>query len=599
MNSRPGRKISRRQLVFWIFLIITIHLATFRLTTLIISDQDSRSISWLVRLQASGKVPAGNDAGNEVLRRGSSAVPELARLLETPDSKGGSLYAKLYLRFPDFLADALPPGATASAIRGCAAFDLLFFGTNAAPALPALLACTQSTDPAEQNAAVEAIRSIGPQASSAIPRLRELLGSRDERLRMNAATALAALGAPPAELTSVLLKGLASTNIIILEESIQGLVHDERNGASILIQQLKDTNGWNAAMTVQALFSASDRMKTETLPGIMAAIHPNPQTASMAMNLLASTPPDPARNDNRAAILIHELATAPASSIGPELIFAVAKLGTNAHATIPLILPLIGNSRCRGAAEYALQQIGPGTADELPALLIGLKSADRLIRIYAIEMLNKATFDTHSAVPTLLVALNDPDSQVRRGAAEALYKACRDPDIVIPPMLRLLGDGDADVRMRAVRVISWFGPKSAAAQPQLIKALNDPASNTRRAAAWAIGALGPAAGNALPVIEGMLSHPNAERRVMAVNALCKLGPLAKDQIAKIVPLTKDSDTEVRLDAAWALWRIDQRAEIARPIVAAVLGSQACRDYWEDARRLLAEMDQAKSTANGE
>lgn len=133
------------------------------------------------------------------------------------------------------------------------------------------------------------------------------------------------------------------------------------------------------------------------------------------------------------------------------------------------------------AAGWALRRMG---GDAVPGLLDVLRSAERHVRLDAIEWLGET--GEASAVPGLLNALNDEDWRVRMGSAEALGKI--GDKSAVPGLLEILLDSNDQVRRVTAEALGRI--RDAAAVPALVNALRDENSEVRRAVAWALTHIG-------------------------------------------------------------------------------------------------------------
>jgi hypothetical protein len=146
---------------------------------------------------------------DELYELGPSAVPALARALQSPDV-GLRRNAALALDVVGggwWFHDRRPPKIDISA------------------ALPALIAALDDSDPNVRWAAASDIGYIGPAASQAVPKLVALLGDSSEGVRNNACFALGGIG-PSAKSALPALKQRLSDHSMDVRRSAQSAIDD-------------------------------------------------------------------------------------------------------------------------------------------------------------------------------------------------------------------------------------------------------------------------------------------------------------------------------------------------------------------------------------
>jgi HEAT repeat protein len=136
-----------------------------------------------------------------------------------------------------------------------------------------------------------------------------------------------------------------------------------------------------------------------------------------------------------------------------------------------------------------------------------------------------------TAVPSLLSLLKDPDRNVRRRTALAAGNLAREVRWVLPALRTALEDvalhdADDSVRSEAVEALLQAGPQPATEVAALEDALHSALDVVRFHAALALGDLGPVARSAVPALIHVCSW--------------------------------DEELSVRVGAAMALWKIDER-----------------------------------------
>jgi HEAT repeat protein len=112
----------------------------------------------------------------------------------------------------------------------------------------------------------------------------------------------------------------------------------------------------------------------------------------------------------------------------------------------------------------------------------------------------------------------------------------------------------------AAYVLGTLGPEAAPALPELHKILEKKSEHeyVRGMAAWAIGQIGPAAETEIPLLtETMHSRGHLAVRRSSVEALGNFKAAAKPAVPELVKMLADDDEVTRVNAAVALWKIEQ------------------------------------------
>jgi HEAT repeat protein len=101
-----------------------------------------------------------------------------------------------------------------------------------------------------------------------------------------------------------------------------------------------------------------------------------------------------------------------------------------------------------------------------------------------------AAQDRSEEVPGLLVSLKSDQAQVRAGAARTLGEIGPPAKSAVSDLTAALRDADRDVRQNAAQALGNIGTAAQPAAAELSAALRDSQWQVRRAAAYALGRLG-------------------------------------------------------------------------------------------------------------
>ena len=285
----------------------------------------------------------------------------------------------------------------------------------------------------------------------------------------------------------------------------------------------------------------------------------------------------------------------PKESVRAEVVMGLGRIGPDAGAAVPDLVPLLGDKgeRIRLEAARALGKIGPAAIEPL---IVAASSQDTTIRARAIEALGHLEAPDERARQAVLDGSSkDAAPSVRAEAVRSLARFRIPDDAAILVLKGKVRDEDEGVRLAAV---DWLVgrpdllPPLATELQSLLTADNPEVS---RHAAFLLRGLGPAAIplllDALPLessrvdqvaealaeigrpavgpLKGATGSPNPRVRRGAALALGQVRPLAPGTLPKLVDGLADPDLEVRVASLTALGFLGPRASEAVPAVRAL------------------------------
>ena len=163
--------------------------------------------------------------------------------------------------------------------------------------------------------------------------------------------------------------------------------------------------------------------------------------------------------------------------------------------------------------------------------------------------------DPREAVPVLAEVMKNTERPALRVAAiDALGKIGPDARVAAPYLLTLVKDPSTQVRNLAVDALSRIGADPKEAGPVLVEALRNPGQISPNLLSTALAKLGPAV---IPEVATMLKDPKPSVRAQGAALLGRYGAAAKEAVPALTEALKDDQAVVAIQAARALWEIDQ------------------------------------------
>jgi HEAT repeat protein len=229
---------------------------------------------------------------------------------------------------------------------------------------------------------------------------------------------------------------------------------------------------------------------------------------------------------------------------------ALARMGP---AAVPALIEFLGPSSpqsIRDAARQALEEIGPGAKDAVPALIKEMKNPSNCYPGHAASALSHIC---EAAVPSeILELLRDPEWTI--DAIKALPLKGPGAREASSSLASLLPSEDFETTEYVIRLLGYIGPDAAPAVPKLVGVLGDKKIGCQ--AAFTLRRIGKPAEAALTEA---LSHTKPLVRANALEALA----VNRDEKwrSAVFRALKDESAEVRRSAARCLpGRIDPKSE---------------------------------------
>jgi HEAT repeat protein len=291
-------------------------------------------------------------------------------------------------------------------------------------------------------------------------------------------------------------------------------------------------------------------------------------------------------------------------SVRSEVAMSLGRIGPDAEAAVPDLIPLLGDgsARVRREASTALGLIGPPAIEPLIA---ASRDRDVIIRVAAVEGLAALLAPDDRASRALVEATRDRAPEVRASALRSLSRLKLPEDVVVAIVRENLQHEDERVRLAVVRLLIEGRTLLSRMAPEFESLLTADQEGVARLAAFLLGKSGPDAAPRLlealrrpgsriePIADGLaqigrpavewltraIDDPNPRVRRGAALALGQIRPLAPSTAQKLTVGLADPDPEVRLAFLMAIGNLGPRAGESVPSVRVLLldGSAKLRE----------------------
>lgn len=215
----------------------------------------------------------------------------------------------------------------------------------------------------------------------------------------------------------------------------------------------------------------------------------------------------------------------------------------------------------RAAAAGALNSLGEKASLALPQLteVAKDKKADRLPRLYAVQIVSRLQADQPETGPLLTGIATDADAPgpVRLAAVEGIGRREKTTKEELQALAQVLQEKSVELRRAAAAALAKLGEQAAALWPQLQARLQDEDNTVRFQLIRLAGAVARDHKEAVTTLAQLAAKDaHVENRLAAIGELGELGPhaaSAADALAAIA--TQDARAAIRDAAAAALKKI--------------------------------------------
>ena len=394
---------------------------------------------------------------------GKAAVPGLTKALE---HKEAAYWASL------LLADIGPDSAPAvpalvkllktddrPEVRREAVLALANIGPAAAEAVPELAKALGEEGSFIRDSAVYALGSIGPKAKSAEGELRAIVNDKNYPpfIRTSGLWALAKINPDDEHLVRQvvprLVLAMTAKNHRIRDAAVQALV-DLKPDPSIVRPVIKMAMANADPEALDDMLDALANFGSQAIPNLIDALGEESVRAEAAVIIARIGPPA-----KSAVPALIEALKDKNPKTRSEVLFALGAIGPDAVSAVPAITDSLDDPDmkvCYGAC-YALGKIGPVAMPAKVRLREKLSSSDEFLSMASAWALSnihpECAATAQQSVPSLIKALKEPDSMIRLHAIESLQRLGILARDAVDDLKKLLQDENRDIRDAAAKAI--------------------------------------------------------------------------------------------------------------------------------------------------
>ena len=466
-------------------------------------------------------------------------------------------------------------------VRTTAASALWAIARDATAGLQIWIEGLKSSELSERNSSVIALQTLGKQAQPAISALLMAARDTDSTIRVEAAFALWELQNSPEIVFEVLVKdlndpqqsGMNSTKQMTLRkdfgESLSPMT-------PLLVKNQTETpttfGGGDLSNDFSDVMASVGR---STIPALLHLLkHPKRDVRLMAVRALASL-----EEDARDAVpALHKLLEDEELVVRVAAARALWKIDRQVEKVIPLLVSCLDQDQTARDAILHLEDMGTIAKPAVDALTRRLDDPNRTMRVAAGKTLFKIGGPVDRVVPVMIREIQNRRSTSRTDAANILAEIGPAASDALPALRAVLQEDDLTVRLSVVPAIAKISQRMDDVLPVIVEGLKSPIASHRVEAANACGTIGSIAHVAVPtLIEHLadsdilvvspqflgVSFPqplNESVRQSLVSALGTIGPRAGSATVSLRSLLADADPSVRVRAAWALCKIEQKPD---------------------------------------
>ena len=339
--------------------------------------------------------------------------------------------------------------------------------------VPKLRELLASKDPQVRWRSARALGDYGAQAQGAVAELRALMADSDPVVQYHAAAALGKLGDRSDETVNALVKAATGKDATVARAAIAALRVLEPGPERVLELLEATLSSDDQAVTLHALEAIIER-GAAAAPLLNEALK-RPKTAYLACAAIEHIGPEAA---STVPALVELLGKTRHSKLQIQALLALASIGPPARSAAPQIVPLLetpDDPTVPVAAAYALGSIGASDPQSVAALKKAMAKDNQFLQMIAAWSIAKTHPDDEAAmqaaVGKLTQGLKSSDAALRTAAAKGLQMLQAPLEMVAPAMVALVNDPDPDVQENAISAVASLGESVV---PRVVNGLKNP-----------------------------------------------------------------------------------------------------------------------------
>ncbi len=469
------------------------------------------------------------------------------------------------------------------------ALALASIGPAALDGLRELLACPRVNVRAE---AAMGLAKIGPPAISATRELLSLLDDKDERVREEATSALAAFGdsvrtdllAAFAQSTPLAQSGIvrALAKIPIIDEKIAAIIFgsvvsediDLRIAALDVLESCRINSGQCQSILLSNLRHSDKSVRRAVIRQLSDHFQQFlPEMKGDFLQLISNGESGVAHD---AAYLVARLGTDGAEALIDTLrhpncdVEAVADaLGSMGSSVFEILAQSMSSreSSVRRGCASALGQIRPLPEKAMQVLLAGLQDEEPAVQLACLDAVGRLQSKARQASPTVQKLLTHSNATIRASANRVLFELGPRNAELVGHLQIALNDASNDVQLIALDSLRSMGPVAKPALPAVIEKLTSTHRPIQLSALAMIASHGRAVDTAMPkIVELLQVESNPDLTLAVLQTLAQFGNEAAPALERVKQLLSVMDVRVRLAAIDVISGIDLPIEQAKIVL---------------------------------
>lgn len=226
-----------------------------------------------------------------------------------------------------------------------------------------------------------------------------------------------------------------------------------------------------------------------------------------------------------------------------------------------------------------LARIGSPSDKIIDALAAGLRHSDSEMRFFALNAFRELdTGHAEKAVPILIDCLDDSAGNVRSAAAYALASLGPGAEEAIPHLVKYLSDEERNgERWTAAKALGQINVDSERVIEALTARLDDRDPVCRGYSAWALWNITGRTEAPLRAMESIWAAGETDAYASALSRLQKMGQEARPLLPQVREMLSHKDQYIQIHAARCIWKIQNDANEALPVLIKGLQSKERSD----------------------